>query len=289
MTKYLQIGLLLTITCISSSCVSTKKFQTVQLELEDMTNNLRSTQNDLLDCNNKYKDQDKVITKLKGDIDKKDSEQSLKDVAISDMKEQISDLKKQRQEQYTQVGDLTILSKSANENIGKTIEQLENKDKYIRHLQAAKNKADSLNLALAINLKSVLKKGIDDEDVEVKVDKTVVYVNLSDKMMYTSGSANITPRANEVLEKIAQICSPFCYRSVKSWAWADTLSRRQAQKSTLCEPGIGLIDRRKPAQNKMTIAGSIEACSAGRCPTQVSRARPYSASLADLHLELSRT
>ncbi|MDX1410463.1 MAG: OmpA family protein, partial [Saprospiraceae bacterium] len=49
------------------------------------------------------------------------------------------------------------------------------------------------------------KDGIDDEDVEVKVDKTVVYVNLSDKMLYQSGSANITPRAREVLGKIAQI------------------------------------------------------------------------------------
>jgi chemotaxis protein MotB len=58
---------------------------------------------------------------------------------------------------------------------------------------------------LAINLKSVLKDGLADEDIEVKVDKTVVFINLSDKMLYKSGSAQISDRANEVLGKIATI------------------------------------------------------------------------------------
>ena len=47
-------------------------------------------------------------------------------------------------------------------------------------LLAAKTKADSINLALAVNLKGVLKDGLDDKDVEIKVDKTVVFINLSD-------------------------------------------------------------------------------------------------------------
>ena len=58
---------------------------------------------------------------------------------------------------------------------------------------------------MAVNLKGVLQEGIADEDVEIKVDKTVVFINLSDKMLYKTGSANITPRASEVLGKIAKI------------------------------------------------------------------------------------
>ena len=58
---------------------------------------------------------------------------------------------------------------------------------------------------MAVNLKSVLKEGIADDDVDVKVDKTVVFINLSDKMLYNSGSYEITDRANEVLGKIATI------------------------------------------------------------------------------------
>jgi chemotaxis protein MotB len=87
----------------------------------------------------------------------------------------------------------------------KTLAQLESKDKYILMLQAAKTKADSINLALAVNLKGVLKEGLEDNDVEIKVDKTVVFINLSDKMLYTTGSYTLTSKAKTVLGKIAAI------------------------------------------------------------------------------------
>jgi chemotaxis protein MotB len=120
-------------------------------------------------------------------------------------KKQLEDLKTQRDKQMTQVGDLTVLSQSANNNIKETLAQLEKKDKYIQLLQTAKTKADSINLALALNLKGVLAQGINDKDVEIKVEKTVVFINLSDKMLYQSGSSTLTPRAKEVLGKIAKI------------------------------------------------------------------------------------
>ena len=124
---------------------------------------------------------------------------------IKDLKDQIADIRKSRDNQVQAVGDLTVLSQSASNNIKTTLDQLEGKDRYIKYLQAAKSQADSINLVLAVNLKSVLKDGIDDQDVEIKVDKTVVFINLSDKMLYQSGSANITTRANDVLGKIAKI------------------------------------------------------------------------------------
>jgi len=142
---------------------------------------------------------------LKGDLRTAQANSTNKDVQIADLKEQIQDIRGQRDKQVEQVGDLTVLSQSANENIAETLSQLENKDKYISAIQAAKTKADSVNLALAVNLTTMLKDGIADEDVEIKVDKTVVYINLSDKMLYTSGSATITNRADEVLGKIAAI------------------------------------------------------------------------------------
>jgi len=189
----------------ASSCARKSTLETVRIELDNATNDFRRSQSDLEDCNIKYTRVVGEKETLQGQLSNRtDQIQNLKD-QIQDHKDQISDLKKQRENQMTQVGDLTILSKTANDNIGQTIKQLENKDRYINLLHAAKSKTDSLNLALAINLKSVLAKGIEDDDVEVKVDKTVVYVNLSDKMLYTSGSATITPRADEVLSKIALI------------------------------------------------------------------------------------
>lgn len=163
----------------------------------------------LVDCREEYSTykatNDKEKEELKRNLQQAQSNGALLEQQNQGLKDVIADLKSQRDKQLTQVGDLTVLSKSANDNIKQTLSQLEKKDKYIQLLQAARSKADSINLALAVNLKSVLKDGIDDKDVEIKVDKTVVFINLSDKILYQSGSANLTPRAKEVLGKIAQI------------------------------------------------------------------------------------
>jgi chemotaxis protein MotB len=184
------------------SCVSKKKFADVGYELELMTNDLRAAEYKLDECR---KESNKLTTRIESEALRYNTMKESKDEMEMSYKNQIKDLQKQREQQYSQVGDLTVLSKSANENMNQTIRQLESKDKYIRQLMAAKSKADSLNLALAVNLKSVLKKGIDDEDIDVKVDKTVVFINLSDKMLFQSGSYLLTPRSSEVLSKIAEI------------------------------------------------------------------------------------
>jgi chemotaxis protein MotB len=173
------------IICVGlSSCVSKKK--------------LVAAEADLTTCR---LENDKLTSEL---IDLR-SKNNLGNQKIESLQDQLADCKEQRDQQLSQVGDLTVISKSANENIKETLAQLESKDKYIRLLYAARTKADSINLALAVNLKSVLKKGIEDEDVVIEVDKTVVLINLSDSMLYQSGSYQLTVRAKEVLGKIAQI------------------------------------------------------------------------------------
>lgn len=192
MNRILKIGVL-TLTAVTfTSCVSNKKFNAVKNSLE----------RDLSIANKKLSECDATLSTERT---KFDSNMTFRQEQLNDLRAQLADAQKQRDQQLTQVGDLTVLSKSANDNIKETLSQLEKKDKYIQLLQTARSKADSINLALAVNLKSVLKDGIDDQDIDVKVDKTVVYINLSDKMLYESGSYKLTSRANEVLGKIAQI------------------------------------------------------------------------------------
>jgi chemotaxis protein MotB len=181
-----------------SSCVTTKKYKDLQSQLSQSNNALKG-------CNDQ---KDKIAARLSScETDLAMSHNSLggKQDEFNLLKEQLADCKSQRDKQLTQVGDLTVLSKGANDNISKTLSQLQDKDKYIQMLLAAKDKADSINLALSVNLKGVLKDGMDDKDVDIKVDKTVVYINLSDKMMYSSGSSVITDKAKSVLGKIAAI------------------------------------------------------------------------------------
>lgn len=196
---FLCAGLTLT------SCVAKKKYTSLQAELATANKDLGKCGESLNDALSKLGACEKDRENLRSELNASKSAQQLREEQIRDLRAQIEDYKKQRDKQIDQVGNLTVLSQSANENIKETLSQLERKDKYIHLLQAAKTKADSINLALAVNLKSVLNEGLDDKDVEVKVDKTVVFVNLSDKMLFQSGSSNLTPRANEVLGKIAQI------------------------------------------------------------------------------------
>lgn len=195
-----------------ASCVTKKKFVALQSELTSTKTLLEVANKDLGKCGenlNALMGQlstcDKDKEKLRGDVKNAQNTVQLREEQLQDLRTQLADCKAQRDKQSTQVGNLTVLSQSASDNIKETLSQLERKDKYIHLLQAAKTKADSINLALAVNLKGVLKDGIDDKDVDIKVDKTVVFINLSDKMLYQSGSSNLTPRANEVLGKIAKI------------------------------------------------------------------------------------
>lgn len=192
-----------------TSCVSKKQYDALK---SDMKAQIDAAQRDVAKCGeslseltrkNSACEQEKE--KLKGEYRTLENTLKLRQEQIDDLKGQVADFKVQRDKQLSQVGDLTVLSQSANQNVKETLSQLEKKDKYIGLLQAAKTKADSINLALAVNLKGVLSEGLSDKDVEIKVDKTVVFVNLSDKMLFQSGSSNITSKASDVLGKIAKI------------------------------------------------------------------------------------
>jgi chemotaxis protein MotB len=183
---------------LGSCVVGKKKYMALQSELDATKKQRDEDLARLSDCENNRVRLERELTLAGSSIITKQDQ-------IDDLKEQLNDCKSIRDKQLTQVGDLTVLTQAANDNIKETLAQLERKDKYIRLLQEAKSKADSINLALAVNLKGVLKEGLDDKDVEIKVDKTVVMINLSDKMLFKSGSAELTPRASEVLAKIAAI------------------------------------------------------------------------------------
>lgn len=183
---------------LNSCVVSRKKYRLLETELQSTQQQRNADLAKLTECENNR-------IRLERELTLSGSSVITKQDQITDLKEQLKDCKELRDKQLTQVGDLTVLSQEANNNIKETLAQLERKDKYIRLLQEAKSKTDSINLALAVNLKSVLQEGLDDKDVEIKVDKTVVMINISDKMLFKSGSYELTPRANEVLAKIAQI------------------------------------------------------------------------------------
>ena len=188
-----------------SSCISKKEYEALQNELSSAEAALASSGEDLTNCMNNLASSQRENDRLNGSLQGAQDNLRLREEQIADLREQIADMRATRDAQLNQVEDLTQLSQSAQENIEQTLSQLRERDDYIQYLMAAKTRADSINLALGVNLTRVLQDGIADEDIDVKVDKTVVFINLSDNVLFQSGSATLSSRADEVLGKIAAI------------------------------------------------------------------------------------
>mgnify|MGYP001034790300 CR=1 FL=1 len=175
------IPLVAVVAILMSSCVSQKKYT----ELEDVFNK-----------------KNQELVDVKADLMKCRIESESK---VSALEQRVIDLNKDKEQTLEYVDNLTVLSKSASDNIKETLAQMGKKDEYIQHIQKAMTRKDSINLALGFQLKSVLKDGFDDEDIQVDVEKTVVYISIADKLLFKSGSATISSKAKSVLGKVAEV------------------------------------------------------------------------------------
>jgi len=166
-----------------ASCVSSKKYS----ELEA----LQKSTNDLLNA---------ATVKL----NTCDEEKAAALANVASLEEQINFLKSNNQDLISNLGNLTTLSQKGAENLEKSLESLKEKDTRIKSLRDAVTRKDSVTLALVTSLKGVL-GNIADEDIEINVEKGVVYVSISDKLLFRSGSFSVNNAAKEVLGKVAKV------------------------------------------------------------------------------------
>lgn len=122
---------------------------------------------------------------------------------ITSLEERIQELKKTNTDLIESSKSLTILTQQGATNLEKSLESLKEKDLKISRLQDALNKKDSVTLALVTSLKKEV--GLNDPDIEINVEKGVVFISLSDKVLFKSGSYNVTSRAREILGKVATV------------------------------------------------------------------------------------
>ena len=115
----------------------------------------------------------------------------------------VAGLKEQNQGLISTSKDMTILSTKGAENIEKALESIKEKDLKISRMQDALTKKDSVTLALVTSLKSSV--GISDPDIEINVEKGVVFISIADKLLFKSGSYEVTDKAKSVLAKVAKV------------------------------------------------------------------------------------
>jgi len=116
---------------------------------------------------------------------------------------QVNDLKKDKQDLITTRDNITTLSTSGAASLEKTLESLKEKDLKITRLQDALTRKDSVTIALVTSIKRSV--GVNDPDIEVNVEKGVVYISIADKLLFKSGSYEVSDRAKEILGKVAKI------------------------------------------------------------------------------------
>ena len=131
------------------------------------------------------------------------SEKSAAQARVDAMKDQLNDLRKANEDLINTKGNLTTLTQKGAENLEKSLESLKEKDLKITRLQDALNRKDSVTLAIVTGLKKAV--GVNDPDIEVNVEKGVVFISIADKLLFQSGSYNVTNRAKEILGKVAKV------------------------------------------------------------------------------------
>jgi len=175
------IGLIFLISL--ASCVSGRKFKNLKKNYENLNYTYTNTAANLNIC--------KKETSLL--LDKKKL-----------LEDQIEELKNNKNQVIKQLEDLSVITTKQAESIKVSLDNIGNKDNYIQNLQQQISRKDSLNMSLVMNLKSSL-AGMSDKDIDIKVEKGVIYIDISDKILFKSGKYYISETADTLLGRIAKI------------------------------------------------------------------------------------
>ena len=178
---------LFTLAVLSQGCVSNKKFN----ELQTNYNALQTKNSDL---DKKYQEGQQSL--------------SASTTRVKSLEEQLAAERSNLAALQAALDKCLNSTSQGNVNISKLVDEINTSNKYIQHLVNTKNKSDSLNVVLTNNLTRSLSRE-EIKDVDVQVLKGVVYISLSDNMLYKSGSYEISDLAGQTLSKIAKIITDY--------------------------------------------------------------------------------
>lgn len=161
-----------------TSCVSKKKYVALEDELSDTRSTLQKTRVEKEEIEDKY-----------AAIEQRVAEYNAK----------INSLRTEN-EGMMEMNDLTVMSKNTKEKMRNTIAKMDPEK-----VKGAETLEDSINLVVSYNLKQNISEGADEDDIDISVDETVVMINVSDKLLFGSGSYRVTNEAQPLLKKLAEV------------------------------------------------------------------------------------
>ena len=163
------------------------------------------TKKELVAAQEKLKNTENLLNTATVKLNSCLSDKAVANASLSALKDQLADLRKTNDALITSTKEITLLTAKGADNLEKTLESLQERDLKINRLQDAISKKDSVTLAIVSSLKKSV--GIDDPDIEINVEKGVVFISIADKLLFKSGSFIVTEKAKTVLEKVAKVIS----------------------------------------------------------------------------------
>lgn len=162
---------------VLSSCVSKKRYVALEEDYNETRSNLQQTQ-----------------------VEKEELEERLNTIEgrVADYNDRINSLRDENAEKL-EMNDLTAMSETHKQRMRETLKNVDSE-----RLQNATSLEDSINVAVSYNLERQISDG-SNEDIEISVDKTVVMINVSDKLLFRSGSYRVSRDAYPVLQRLADV------------------------------------------------------------------------------------
>ena len=183
-----KVSIVLLLFILLSSCVSKKKYLALEHENGEIKSELTKTRVEKEDLEAKF-------AKIQARVDEYNSK-------ISSLTNEVGVLTLENDSKITVANDGAVISNDAKEKMRETLQFV---DPY--KVAQAKTLKDSMNLAVSYNLQKTLDTSSlnEDEDISVDINETVVMISISDKMLFNSGSYRISSKANNILQKLADV------------------------------------------------------------------------------------
>ncbi|MFB9053688.1 flagellar motor protein MotB [Formosa undariae] len=177
--KRISIGVITL--CLMASCVSKKKYVALEHENGEIKSQLTKT------------------TVAKEELEAKFSEIQSR---VDSYNSKINSLTEENDAQMVAVGDIAVISNDTKKSMRETLKHVDPSK-----LSEAKTLKDSMNLAISYNLQKSLDNNSlnEDEDIAIDINETVVMISISDKMLFNTASYRVSNKANDILQKLADI------------------------------------------------------------------------------------
>jgi chemotaxis protein MotB len=121
---------------------------------------------------------------------------------VNSYNSKIQSLTKDNDAQLVTVDNVAVISNDTKQAMRETLRKVPP-----AYLMNAKTLKDSMNLAVSYNLQASLDNSNfnEDDDIAIDIDETVVMISISDKMLFNTASYKVSDKANNILQKLANV------------------------------------------------------------------------------------